>query len=401
MAAAHLIIPNYDEVLASVYEALGAGDVAEMTRGLLDLSLVVDPPGIPRVEVQERLKHYDEIRELAPRHISVQTPDMMAIALDWKDIVMETRDPATSSRAANLHRQLFKGSFLWKKLYGFSSSIYNDDGVPKQMTLWSNALDLVRPFHDPWRITMGWRILLSSTRPLFFPGDYSAVIITSTLLDGGETCLKIGVDGNNGEGAAARAFLPLKVTQVEHAGLFFHFADANGLRYDVEVAKIFAHVAHNKANSVALMLGVADIQEAVLLGLSEDEIVDLLWGKLVAMSAKLAVRIYFCGLIPWGPAAVQSMVEAVHHRLFGLCHLLREHNIVFFDCSSPAPSMAAGAYQFDGSLTVEFKATALFGMSRVIAMSIHNLVNPLPWQAPGEADRLRAIFWNQRRAMIV
>lgn len=394
-----LNFPNFNEVLVLAYEAVGNGDVGTVTSCLLNMSLIVNSPGLPSVEVDRRLEEYGRIREMVPDYIAVQTPDMVKLVSDWKEI-LGGGGGSTGGAAAFLHQQLVGGRFPWLRVRNPWDQVFEINGVPKQRDLWANSIDFIfRDPRDPWRNVLGWRILYAESEPLFFPGDHRGVAVTSSLL-GGEQALEIGVEGEVCFGYSARAFLPAQIRQVKQEGQFFYFEDS--LRFDVEIAKLFARIRVFRANFVCLMLGPSDLQEAISMGLTEDQVFSRLWSALLKLRSKLCVKIFFCGFIPVGSAEVQALVESMHLRLFGnRAELSKDHDVVFFDCASPAPAAASRVYQDDGDLSVDFRATALFAMSRVISLSFHNLVSPLPWQAPGAADRLRAAFWNRRRARIV
>ena len=387
--------PYFKDVKERAWAALAKGDDIDLLERLTQMTYYVAPPEFRPKVIEKRVDEFTALRDAAGYRVSTLLPDLGSIHDDWKDNIVH-KEGENDAAVPNLYRSIVRGSLLLHQVTGAAADVYRDGGIPEKMKLWIDDDDLKLP--GLAGNEAAWRKALYAAAPEFIPGEHKCFLVTSVVL-GGEVFSNCCFDGESVQGTAALSFLPLLMAHIEHSGLFFHFGD--DLRFDVEAARLAAGVKHHGVEFTVLALGQSDIEDALLMKYTEDQVYLVLRERLLRLAVLTRRKVMFCGLIPVGSVEVQSMVNALNRRLFFNALELREEGVLFFDCVSPSPSADPGeVYDFDGSLTPSFKAATLFGISRFLALSMHNLIVPRVTFTPQLADREKYCFWNRRRAKI-
>jgi len=333
----------------------------------------------PANEQLERIAIYDVARS-STWSVGVDlTPD-------WRSVFNARQEEGNSFRS------ITRFSLLMSPLQNGAAELYHKSGVPLHRHLYFQPADLEA---SPLGIMASWKSVLNVLENDPWPGHWKGILVTDRDLTGDQV-FECSYDGDNVFGTAARGWLPMELIHRETSSVFF---SRNSWQWE-QTLTFYEHLARSqKVKFISLMLGHRDLGE--LINLPPSGIARRIANMLISLQERTGVKVIFGGIPALGPAEYQLLARAVHLRLFARVDELRSKQVIFFDCCHPSPSVDFRlVYRGDDAHTMQFKAVALFNLSRVTAMSFDCMWAPTDLYPAGDHQKQFYRFCSRRRGML-
>lgn len=188
----------------------------------------------------------------------------------------------------------------------------------------------------------------------------------------------------------------MRVVHRQKFGLFWNLRDFTA--FESELEELSQLAKETDCSYLVFMLGWEDVKDAMAGGLDLEEIFNALLRRLMHIVSMTSKPIVFGGLLKKGGKQLEDMIEKIHQELYRHSKELRSYWIFHFDVSSPSPrAHLVDVYNWDGDFSKRFKAVALFSLSRVVSLFIHNMWTPTPTYAISPAGINFLLFAARKR----
>jgi hypothetical protein len=335
-------------------------DGASMMMALRTMSTHLFNPLHTEEDRRVRVGVYGFHRGQAGAWVQAHTPD-------WESILEDMGDPG------NYWRAVHYVTFIRNPLATEYQLYWRRDGKARRADLLVHYAEVKDNIKGR---AASWRYAIINCPPCFIPGDKKVIVITDRL-SAGDVIFNVSLDGDNMYGSAGRSFLPLRVIHEEERTEFFSLR--NRIAWENRLESIKANVTKHHLDQIILMIGHRDVAAMLTMLVSDSDVFLGILDRLVEIQRVCGVEVCFGGVPVLGDLVTRAFTAQVNWFFWEKTVEMRSRRIRFLDCCTPSPlASLEDIFRVDGQLRSAFKAASFYALSRLSAMSLGNLVSPVP-----------------------